>query len=43
MDLSDQTHTIPEVLHPLLEEFGDIIPHELPNSLPPTRDIQLLK
>jgi hypothetical protein len=31
---------IPQVLQPLLAKFQEIIPSELPDELPPTRDIQ---
>ena len=36
----DQTLIIPEVIHSLLQDFSDLIPNELPNSLPPPRDIE---
>ena len=31
---------IPEKVHPLVEEFADVFPRELPEGLPPMRDIQ---
>ena len=32
--------SIPAQVKPLLQHFSDLIPDELPNALPPTRDIQ---
>lgn len=31
---------IPQQLDPLMEEFSDVIPEELPRGLPPMRDVQ---
>ena len=36
----DIKETIPEAALPLLDEFADLFPAELPDELPPIRDIQ---
>lgn len=36
----DQNNNIIEVLQLLLQEFHDLIPQELPSTLPPTRNVQ---
>ena len=36
----DKEETIPEAVLPLLEEFNDLFPAELPDELPQMRDIQ---
>jgi hypothetical protein len=38
MEVED--NTIPGSVEPLLQEFGDVFPIELPEDLPPLRDIQ---
>jgi len=38
MEVED--NTIPGSMEPLLQEFGDVFPAELPENLPPLRDIQ---
>lgn len=38
-DLVDEKETPPHI-RPLLHEFSDVFPKELPNALPPLRDIQ---
>ena len=32
--------TIPEIVAPLIVEFNDLFSEELPNGLPPLRDVQ---
>lgn len=34
---------IPLAVEPLMQEFSDVIPEELPSGLPPMRDIQELQ
>ena len=36
----DQEETIPEAALPLLEEFANLFPVELPDELPPMHEIQ---
>nr|GLL31626.1 uncharacterized protein LOC109163967 [Ipomoea trifida] len=35
-----ETNVIPGELHSLLKEFSDVVPEDLPDGLPPLRDIQ---
>jgi hypothetical protein len=37
---SDLREGIPRLIQPMLEEFGDLMPKELPTEVPPMRDIQ---
>lgn len=37
---SSEEVEIPEKVKPVLKEFGDVFPEELPKELPPLRDIQ---
>lgn len=37
---SDRFHTVPPAFADLIHEFADVFPEELPNGLPPLRDIQ---
>ena len=37
----NEQHTeTPNIMQPILEEFQDVIPEEIPHGLPPLRDIQ---
>lgn len=36
----EESISVPEVIKPLMTEFQDVFPSELPNELPPLRDIQ---
>jgi hypothetical protein len=38
--IGTELHNIPQDLKPLLAEFQEIIPSELPDGIPPMRDIQ---
>jgi len=37
---SSVSQEVPEIMRPMLEEFQDIMPEEMPEGLPPMRDIQ---
>ncbi|GJZ12883.1 hypothetical protein Tco_0548113 [Tanacetum coccineum] len=40
MESNQDEFTIPQQVIPILEEFADVVPEELPSGLPPVRDIQ---
>ena len=37
---NEQHKETPKIMQPILEEFQDVIPEEIPHGLPPLRDIQ---
>ncbi|GKG14508.1 hypothetical protein Tco_0354108, partial [Tanacetum coccineum] len=40
MESNDDNVEVPHQVDPILEEFADVFPNELPSGLPPMRDIQ---